>query len=57
MKLKFNRDTKLWIPNIGVFNAGEIIETKDNKIVKKMLKSGYFNEIKENKIIKKGDEK
>lgn len=57
MKLKFNRDTKLWIPNIGVFNVGEIIETKDDKIAKKMLKSGYFSEIKENKIIKKGDEK
>jgi len=59
MKLKFIRNSKLWIPNLGVYNPEEIIEVTDKVVAKKMLATGYFEEIKEKKLksIKEGDDK
>jgi len=58
MKLKFNRNNKLWIPNFGVYEPKEIVEVKDKSVAKKMLATGYFKEVKEKKLktIKEGDD-
>jgi len=58
MKIKFNRNSKLWIPNFGVYEPKEIVEVKDKSVAKKMLATGYFKEVKEKKLktIKEGDD-
>jgi len=61
MKLKFTRNSKLWIPNLGIYNPEEIVEVTDKAVAKKMLATGYFKEIKEIKekklkTIKEGDD-
>jgi len=56
MKLKYTKDSKLWIPNIGIYEPGQIIELDDEKKVKKMLDSGYFKEVKEKKLKEKGSD-
>jgi hypothetical protein len=57
MKLKFTKDSKLWIPNIGIYEPKQIIEVDDETTIKKMLESGYFKEVKEAKPKEKGAEK
>jgi hypothetical protein len=48
MKVRFVKKSKLWLPNIGVFEPEEIIEVTKKK-GKQMLDTGYFKEIKEKK--------
>ena len=50
MKLKYNRDTKLEIVGIGIFQPNQFVVIGDEKRAKKYLETGYFDEIKEAKI-------
>ena len=61
MRLKYNRNIKLWIPGFGIHDPGEIIEV-DEEHGKKMLETGYFDKIKKRRIKRKkskykGDDK
>jgi len=56
MKLKFLGNSKLWIPNIGIFEPNQTIEIDDDKKIQMMLDSGYFKEAKEKKIKEKGSD-
>lgn len=53
MKLKYNQNNKLWIPNFGIYNPEQIIEVEDESMAKKMLDTGYFDKVIEEKKIKK----
>ena len=48
MKLRFVKKSKLWLPNVGVFEPEETVEVTEKK-GKQMLNTGYFKEIKEKK--------
>ena len=52
MKLQFNRNSELFLPEFGVYKPNQIIEVNSVSVAKKMFKTGYFNEIKEEKPIK-----
>lgn len=56
MKLKFLKENKLWIPNIGIFEPGQVIEINDDIKAKRMLDSKYFKEMKEKKPKEKGSD-
>jgi len=49
MKLKFNRNTELWVVNYGVFQPKKEIEVSE-ELGKMMLGTGYFDEVKEKEI-------
>lgn len=52
MRLKYNRNIKLWIVGFGIHDPGEIVEV-DEEHGKKMLETGYFDKIKEGRIKRK----
>jgi len=49
MRLKFNRDTELWVVGFGVHQPKKIVEVSE-EMGKMMIETGYFDEIKEEKI-------
>ena len=51
MKLKFNRNTELWVVGYGVYQPKKIVEVS-KELGKMMIRTGYFDEIKEEKEIK-----
>ena len=51
MKLKFNRNTELWVVGYGIYQPKKIVEVSE-ELGKMMLGTGYFDEIKEEKKIK-----
>ena len=53
MKLQFNKNSKLFFPNYGLFEPGQIIEVEDKSIMaNKMIRTGCFDKVKNNKPIK-----
>ena len=52
MKLKYNRNTKLWVVGWGVYDPNQIIKVENESKANEMIKTGYFDEIKEEKKIK-----
>ena len=53
MKLKYNKDTELWIQGFGIHNPQDKPFEVDEERGKEMLETGYFNEIKKRKKSKK----
>ena len=53
MRLKYNRDMRLWVVGFGTHDPKSIIEV-DEERGKKMIETGYFDEIKKRKNKKKG---
>ena len=49
MRLKFNRNTKLWVVGYGVHQPKKIVEVSE-ELGKMMIETGYFDEIKEKKV-------
>ena len=53
MRLKYNKDTELWIQGFGIHNPQDKPFEVDEERGKKMLETGYFDEIKKRKKSKK----
>ena len=57
MKLKYNRDSRLEIVGLGIFDPDQIVSIKNDDQAYKYIKTGYFDLIKEKEIIKKSKKK
>jgi len=53
MKLKYNRDSRLEIVGLGIFDPGQTVQIENDDQAYKYIKTGYFDLVKEKVNIKK----
>ena len=53
MKLKYNRDSRLEIVGLGIFDPGQTMQIENDDQAYKYIKTGYFDLVKEKVNIKK----
>jgi len=53
MKLKYNRDSRLEIVGLGIFDPGQTMSIENDDQAYKYIKTGYFDLVKEKVNIKK----
>ena len=57
MKLKYNRDSRLEIVGLGIFDPDQTVQIENDDQAYKYIRTGYFDLIKEKEIIKKSKKK
>jgi len=53
MLLKYNRDSRLEIVGLGIFDPGQTVQIENDDQAYKYIKTGYFDLVKEKEIKKR----